>query len=81
LAQAQMATANANGQRAGREATCDAEGRFQFQGLPALPWIVLTQVQWRVANANQGGILRLDIDPARGNSQDVILSDRNFIGR
>jgi hypothetical protein len=64
-----------------RETTCDAEGKFRFENLPSLPWIILTEVEWRVANVRQGGTLRHDVSPSAGIVQEVIMSDRSVIGR
>ena len=38
-----------------RTATCDADGKFRFDKLPAGRWIVSTRIRWMAGNAPQGG--------------------------
>lgn len=62
-----------------RRTTCDAFGRFRFDGLPAGRWIVLTVVTWGVPSGNwiapidtEGGELTRAVD-LRAGDNGIIL--------
>lgn len=66
-----------------RKTACDAEGRFSFVNVPALPWYVQTVVSWGVPDDDgdideQGGILEMEILPAPGWNA-VLLTDRDLL--
>jgi len=73
----------ANGDpRAGRyfrAVTCDAQGNFSFTGLPALPWVIETEVTWSIPNGGvlipdqkEGGILTQEVNLAPGDNQAIL---------
>ncbi|HEY4124928.1 MAG TPA: hypothetical protein VGM36_09965 [Rhizomicrobium sp.] len=61
-----------------RKATCDAQGNFTFENLPALKWIVWTTVRWGVPRQysvdEQGGNLIKEIVLQSGPNR-IILAD------
>jgi hypothetical protein len=57
-----------------RQATCDAQGNFRFEGLPPGEYFVTTRVQWMVGYATQGGTLMRRVTVAPGQSQSVMLT-------
>lgn len=58
-----------------RSATCDAQGRFKFDNVPAGQYFVVTRVSWRVGYAVQGGDLsHLVTVQENGPDLDVVLS-------
>jgi hypothetical protein len=65
-----------------RRTQCDAQGKFRFEGVPGgIPWIIMTQVSWRVGYAPQGGALLRAFTPADRGTEEVMLTDQNFVGR
>ncbi len=64
-----------------RRTLCDGQGRFAFNGVPALNWIVATSVKWGVpvkyGTAWHGGPLaqRVTLKPG-GNT--IVLASKNF---
>lgn len=60
--------------RATREATCDAQGNFRFDGLPDGDFYVFTRITWRVGYNIQGGALMKSARLAGGVAHDVVLS-------
>jgi hypothetical protein len=62
-----------------RRSTCDADGKFKFDRLPAGKWIVSTRVIWMAGNVPQGGVLVADVDIAPNSVSTVVLGDRNSV--
>lgn len=60
---------------------CDAQGNFHFAGVPALRWIVMTEVSWEVLKKRQGGVLSREVDAVDGSMVQVLLTDRDFSSR
>lgn len=63
-----------------RTTTCDAQGAFRFEGLPAGKWFVFTSVQWAVGNAVQGGTLARAVESGQPQAP-IILTERDFATR
>lgn len=66
-----------------RTAQCDGDGRFRFDGLPALNWLLITRVTWQESGTfsfipymggptDKGGWLFQEIGIDRANSPTVI---------
>lgn len=62
-----------------RRTQCDAQGNFQFAGVPAGDWYVYTRVQWIIADEPQGGDLLADVRTTGQGEQKVLLSDSNRV--
>lgn len=58
-----------------KQSQCDAAGNFEFQGLPAGRWFLMTEVTWEVADVSQGGPLMREIEVRDGEPQRVLLTD------
>lgn len=68
-----------------RTVMCDGDGRFSFEGLPNLPYIVLTRITWQesplvpyITSGDKGGYLFQEVDVHDG-SNKVALSERDFV--
>jgi hypothetical protein len=64
-----------------RKGQCDAQGNFSFAGLPAGEWLLLTNVAWRVGDYKQGGVVMRHVAVAGGRTEQVLLTDSDWIGR
>ncbi|HXS54029.1 MAG TPA: hypothetical protein VN782_15950 [Usitatibacter sp.] len=64
-----------------KRSTCDAQGNFDFENLPAGDWFVMTEVRWTVANMPQGGVLLREVTAEDHDVAQVLLSDSDFFGR
>lgn len=58
-----------------RETTCDAQGNFQFDGLPDGRYHVVAKVEWEVARQVQGGLIARRLSVSGGSVRSVTLSD------
>ena len=56
-----------------RHTTCDAEGRFRFEGLANGDYFVLTTVQWWDGEYLQGGQLMRRVRIRNGQSQQILM--------
>lgn len=63
-----------------RTTTCDAQGAFRFEGLPAGKWFAFASVQWAVGNAMQGGTLARAVESGQP-QPPIILTERDFATR
>ncbi len=63
-----------------KRSTCDAQGGFVFERVPAADWVVTTEVKWQVAGNQQGGTLLKNVSVKSGTSK-VFLTDSDFAGR
>jgi len=59
----------------------DAQGNFTVSGLPDGNWFLFTQVEWTVGYQPQGGVLMEEVRVANGETKQVLLTNKNFIGR
>ena len=64
-----------------KRAQCDAQGNFSFTKLPDGAWFVLTQVNWIVARVTQGGTLMRELTLSGNETTQVLLTEKDFIGR
>jgi hypothetical protein len=64
-----------------KQAQCDAQGNFTFSAVPNGNWFVMTEVKWAVGYAPQGGALMREVNVADGVVAQVLLSDKDVIGR
>lgn len=58
-----------------RESVCDAQGKFQFDGLPVGSWIVITDVRYWVAGSEQGGVMGKKVN-LRAGRNSVIMNEQ-----
>ena len=63
-----------------KQSQCDAQGNFTFSGLPNGGWLVVTEVKWTVGYSPQGGALMQEVNIANGETKQVLLTDKDFIG-
>ena len=63
-----------------RTTTCDAQGNFTFDHVPAADWLVITGARWTVADERQGGNMMKVVSTAKGPAGKVILSDIDLVG-
>jgi hypothetical protein len=66
-------------QGAVRRATCDADGKFRFEKLPAGKWIVSTRIRWMAGNVPQGGVVVGEVEVAPGATGTVIMGDGSLV--
>ena len=64
-----------------KKGQCDAQGNFSFAKLPNGAWFVFTEVNWIVANRSQGGTLLQEVGLSNGETLQILLTEKNFIGR
>jgi hypothetical protein len=64
-----------------KQSQCAAQGNFEFTQIPNGRWFVLTEVTWAVGYARQGGTLMREVSLANGETVQVLLTDKDFIGR
>ncbi|WP_226663284.1 hypothetical protein [Microbulbifer aggregans] len=59
-----------------RNATCDAQGNFEFSGIPAGDYFVISSITWVVDNPfiPQGGTMMKKVSIAEGESTRAILT-------
>ncbi len=59
-----------------RKAQCDAEGDFEFTGVPNGTYYVVSQVTWMVPGSyiSEGGVVGKRITVTNGRSQKVIVT-------
>ena len=60
---------------------CDAQGNFSFSQLPAGSWFVMTQVNWVVSSNEQGGRLIREVYLSKNETIQVLLTEKDFVGR
>lgn len=60
--------------RTKRRTTCDAEGRFRFDGLADGDYFLVTSVEWWEGSTLQGGHLMQRVRIHQGGSQQIIMS-------
>ena len=64
-----------------KQSQCDAQGNFSFTKLPTGAWFVMTEVKWTVGYSGQGGTLMQQVSVANGEVVQVLLTEKDFIGR
>jgi hypothetical protein len=64
-----------------KQSQCDAQGNFSFAQLPTGAWFVMTEVKWTVGYAQQGGALMQPVIVANGEIVQVLLTEKDLIGR
>lgn len=65
-----------------KQSQCDAQGNFVFHDLPTGNWLIATQVQWKIGyGIPQGGSLVREVVLGSTLVTQVLLSDKDFIGR
>ena len=64
-----------------KQTQCDAQGNFFFANVPNGQWLVLTQVSWAVGYARQGGVLMREVALSNNQTAQVLLTEKDFIGR
>lgn len=64
-----------------KESQCDAQGNFSFAQLPDGAWFILTEVRWMVGYALQGGTLMRQVSVANGETIQVLLTEKDWVGR
>lgn len=60
-----------------RESVCDAQGKFQFDGLSTGTWIVITDVRYWVAGSEQGGVMGKKVNLRAGRNR-VIMNEQTL---
>lgn len=74
----QIEAADARTAAYGRQTIADGDGRFEFTGLAAGNWYVMTQVYWMIqgpiAPQRQGGVLGQRVSVGEGETKTVILT-------
>lgn len=60
--------------KANKEVTCDAQGNFAFEHLPAGQYFVVAPVVWQVGYARQGGILMQSVTLSSGEEKHLIMT-------
>ena len=64
-----------------RTSDCDAQGNFSYSNIPAGKWFITVEVKWIIGYYPQGGSLLRNILVTDGQSQEILLSDKDFIAR
>lgn len=64
-----------------KQSQCDAQGNFAFSSLPDGRWFVATEVKWTVRYAQQGGALMQELSVANGETAQVLLTEKDWVGR
>ena len=65
-----------------KQSQCDAQGNFSFAKLPNGAWFVTTSVHWTVALvAQDGGMLMREVTLSNNGAIQVLLTEKDFIGR
>jgi hypothetical protein len=64
-----------------KQSQCDAQGNFAFSSLPDGRWFVVTEVKWTVRYAQQGGALMQELSVANGETAQVLLTEKDWVGR
>jgi hypothetical protein len=64
-----------------KQSQCDAQGNYNFSGLPEGTWFITTEVTWMVGYNRQGGGLLREITVVNGQPIQVLLSDNDYVGR
>jgi hypothetical protein len=64
-----------------KQSQCDAQGNFSFAQLPDGAWFVATEVKWIVSSLQQGGALMREVRLSQGETSQVLLTEKDFIGR
>jgi len=64
-----------------KQSQCDAQGNFSFAKLPNGNWFIVTQVAWTVASQSQGGTLMREVAVSDNQTVQVLLTEKDFIGR
>jgi hypothetical protein len=64
-----------------KQSQCDAQGNFSFAQLPDGEWFILTEVRWMVGYAPQGGKLMRQVHVANGENMQVLLTEKDWVGR
>jgi len=64
-----------------RQSRCDAQGNFAFRDLPAGDWHVVTEDFWTVGgNQKRDGLVRR-VTVSEGQAQQVLLTEKDRVGR
>jgi hypothetical protein len=58
-----------------RETRCDAQGNFEFEKVAAGRYIVMSEVRWTVANSQNGGFVKREVEVVDGATNRFLLSD------
>jgi hypothetical protein len=64
-----------SGVGASHKTTCDAQGNFEFAGLPGAEWILTTAATWSVGDESQGGTMVRDVDTRQGDVKVILTAD------
>ena len=64
-----------------KKSQCNAQGNFEFGGVANGNWFVVTEVKWSVGYSQQGGALLEEVAVAHGETVQVLLTDKDWIGR
>jgi peptidyl-prolyl cis-trans isomerase A (cyclophilin A) len=70
-----LTTSNSKASKYSKVTTADATGKFNFSGIPAGAYFLITKVTWEVANNTQGGTIFKRISIKEGEKLNAILSD------
>jgi hypothetical protein len=66
---------------AGRNTTCNAQGNFEFNQLPASNWYVLVLVAWQVAGESEHGTLVAPVATQASQHLRLLLTDANLVAQ
>jgi len=64
-----------------RKTDCDKEGDFSYAALPSGEWLVFTNVEWVIGSNRQGGTLMRNVKLLNNQTERVLLTYEDFIGR
>ena len=64
-----------------KQSQCDAQGNFFFTKIPNGAWFVFTQVKWTVGNTRQGGTLMREVTLSNNQAVNLLLTEKDFVGR
>lgn len=62
-----------------RTTTCDAQGNFRFENVPAGDWVLITRIGWIVAGVQQGGAVAKEIAVPNKGQVETLLTDRERV--
>ena len=64
-----------------KQSQCDAQGNFAFSNIPNGSWFVMTEVKWVVGYSQQGGALLRELAVSNGETTQILLTEKDFVGR